>query len=100
MSDNDELSTNEEDRDYADWVKDIGPEDEDPEVIAQNLEDGFSLLSEDDFESNPTMPSDMPDWVEESVEGEDMTFFPGNDDRVSYRLDDTEGFEIIDEDEL
>ena len=94
---------NREDRDYAEWMKAIGPEDEDPEVIAQNIEDGFALYSEDDYESNPTMPSDMPDWTEEVAEGEEMTFFP--DKKLANRLDDAgdgdgDGFEIVDEDDL
>lgn len=92
--------TNAEDRDYADWMKDIGPEDEDPDVIAENIEDSFSLFSEDDYPSNPTTPSDMPDWTEEAVEGEEMTFFPENHRRVNKRLDDDEGFEVIDEEKL
>ncbi len=91
---------NVEDRDYADWMKDIGPEDEDPEVIVENIEEAFSLFSEDDYESNPTTPSDMPDWTEEAAEGEEMTFFPSSNERMSYRLDSVDGFEIIDEDEL
>jgi hypothetical protein len=101
MSDNDRpRRTNADDRDYPEWFKSIGPEDEDPEVIAQNIEDGFSLYSEDDYESSPTMPSDMPTWSEEAVYGEDMTFLPDNDERMITRLDDDEGFQIIDEDEL
>lgn len=90
----------EDDRDYADWFKAIGPEDEDPEVIAENLEDSFSLFSEDDFESSPTTPSDQPGWVEEAVWGEDMTFFPENDQDLDTLFNENDDYDVIDEDEL
>jgi|FLYN01.1.fsa_nt_gi hypothetical protein len=58
-----------EDRDYADWVKDIGPEDMDRETVMENLEDyGFEVMDEDTWVSNPTTESDMPDWVDDETE--------------------------------
>ncbi len=54
-----------EDRDYADWIKDIGPEDMDRERVVQNLEGyGWEIMDEDVWVSNPTTESDMPDWVD------------------------------------
>jgi hypothetical protein len=58
-----------EDRDYADWVKDIGPEDMDRERVVENLEAyGFEVMDEDVWVSNPTTESDMPDWVDDESE--------------------------------
>jgi hypothetical protein len=58
-----------EDRDYADWVKDIGPEDMDRERVVENLENyGFEVMDEDVWVSNPTTESDMPDWVDDESE--------------------------------
>jgi hypothetical protein len=54
-----------EDRDYADWVKDLGPEDMDRGRVVENLEAyGFEVMDEDVWVSNPTTESDMPDWVD------------------------------------
>jgi hypothetical protein len=58
-----------EDRDYADWVKDIGPEDMDRGRVVENLETyGFEVMDEDVWVSNPTTESDMPDWVDDDSE--------------------------------
>ncbi len=64
-------------REDPDWFKYIGPEDEDPDVIAENLEEyGFNLMDEDDFESDPVGPADMPDWTNEAVYGGDRPMMP------------------------
>jgi len=52
-------------RDYAPWLEAIGPEDMDRDLVMEELEDyGFEQMDEDDFVSNPTQESDMPDWTD------------------------------------
>lgn len=64
-------------REDPDWFSSIGPEDEDPEVIAENLEEyGLNLMDEDDFESDPVAPSDMPNWTDEATYGGDRPLMP------------------------
>ena len=54
------------DRPIAEWLDDIGPEDMEPDEVMEELEaNGFDLIEEDDFVSNPTFPSDQPDWSDE-----------------------------------
>lgn len=63
-------------RDTADWVEDIGPEDMSVERKMENLQEyGFDIMGEDDFVSQPVMPSDMPDWTEDN---RDDLFNPEN----------------------
>jgi hypothetical protein len=53
-----------EDRDYADWAKDIGPEGMSPERVEEYLQEyGWNHMDEGDFVSNPVTPADMPDWA-------------------------------------
>ena len=54
-----------------DWRESIGPEDADPELIDELLNEyGFNQMSEDTFETDPDAPSDMPDWTDEATYGE------------------------------
>lgn len=77
-------------REDPDWFKAIGPEDEDEEVIEEGLEEyGWNQMDEDDFESDPVGPADMPDWTEGAVYGEDRPLMPDYDDE----LDDIEDVE-------
>lgn len=52
-----------------DWLEAIGDEDE-GERIEDNLEEQWSLRGEDDFVSNPTGESDMPNWVDDDYDDE------------------------------
>jgi hypothetical protein len=53
-----------EDRPYAEWAKDIGPEDMSPERVEEYLQEyGWNQMDEGEFISNPATPADMPDWV-------------------------------------
>jgi len=53
------------------WLEAISDED-DTEPIELNLRDyGWSLRGEDDFVSDPTTPSEMPDWVDDDYDDED-----------------------------
>jgi hypothetical protein len=71
-----------------DWFKSIGPEDEDPEVIAENLEEyGWNQMGEDFFGSNPVAPSDMPDWTNEAVYGDDRALMPEGEEEIEDLLD-------------
>ena len=64
-------------REDNDWFEAIGPEDESDEVVAENLNEyGFNQMDEDDFESDPVGPSDMPSWTENAVYGEDRPLMP------------------------
>lgn len=50
-------------RDDEDWIDDIGPDDMSREEVMQMLDEyGFDQMDDGSFVSNPTMPSDMPDW--------------------------------------
>jgi hypothetical protein len=61
----------------TDWREQIGPEDEDPEVIDENLEQyGFNQMDEDDFESDPVAPSDQPGWTEAATYGGERPLMP------------------------
>ncbi len=72
-----------------DWFKSIGPEDEDPEVIAENLEEyGWNQMGEDFFGSSPVAPSDMPDWTNEATYGEDQTLMQEPEEEIEDILDD------------
>src|SRR5262249_14039625 len=52
--------------DTAEWLDDIGPDDMARAAVMAELEaSGFDLLTEDDFVSNPSFPSDQPDWSED-----------------------------------
>jgi len=67
----DEEKTVDEDRDYAEWVEEIGPEEMDRKIVVENLEDyGWEVMGEDNWVSEPTMESDMPDWLEDDDEDE------------------------------
>ncbi len=83
-----------------DWFVEVGPEDEDPDTIAQNLDDyGFNQTDEDDFESDPVGPSDSPDWTENAVYGEDRPLIPDDEERkVPANLDLDDVHLIEDED--
>ena len=68
-------------REDPDWFDAIGPEDESDEVVAENLDDyGFNQMDEDDFESDPVGPSDMPDWTENATYGEERPLIPEEED--------------------
>lgn len=68
-----------EQREDPNWFKDIGPEDQDPEVTAERIREEFDRLDEDDFVSDPVGPADMPDWTD--VDSDDM---PGAYDEAWY----------------
>ena len=53
-----------------DWLEAIGDEDEDDGRIETNIKDEWQLQGEDDFVSNPTAESDMPDWVDDDYDDE------------------------------
>lgn len=83
-------------REDPDWFEKIGPEDEDPRVIEENLEEyGFNQMDEDNFESDPVAPSDQPDWTKQATYGGDRPLMP---DVPDAPLEDQ--LRIIDEDEL
>lgn len=68
-------------REDPDWFEAIGPEEESDEVVAENLNDyGFNQMDEDDFESDPVGPSDMPDWTENATYNEDRPLIPDEED--------------------
>lgn len=74
-------------REDPDWFEAIGPEDESDEVVAENLNDyGFNQLDEDNFESDPVGPSDMPDWTESANTREDRPLIP-DDEEISERTE-------------
>lgn len=50
------------------WLEAIGDEDEAITVEQSIREDGFELMGEDDFVSDPTAASDMPDWVDDDYD--------------------------------
>jgi hypothetical protein len=69
-------------REDPDWFDAIGPENEDPEIVADHLNDyGFNQMDEDDFESDPVGPADSPDWTENAVYGEDRPLIPEDEER-------------------
>lgn len=76
-------------REDPDWLESIGPEDASEETVIQNLNDyGFNQMDEDDFESDPVAPSDMPSWTENAVYGEDRPLMPDPEDELEDRADD------------
>ncbi len=79
----------------ADWFESSGPEGEDPEVIAENIEAEMNRMDEDDFESDPVGPSDSPDWTQEAVYGGERPLMP---DEPQAPLEDQ--LHVVDEDEL
>lgn len=75
-------------REDPDWFESIGPEDESDEVIAENLRDyGFNQMDEDDFESDPVGPSDMPEWTENATYGEDRPLMPDDERNLIEEAD-------------
>lgn len=77
-----------ETREDSDWFEAIGPEDADDETIAENLRDyGFNQMDEDNFESDPVAPSDMPDWTENAVYGEDRPLMPDEERELPEEAD-------------
>jgi hypothetical protein len=53
-----------------DWLEAIGDEDEDGQRIETNIKDEWQLQGEDDYVSDPTAESDMPDWVDDDYDDE------------------------------
>jgi hypothetical protein len=59
-------------RTKPDWLEAIGDEDEDNGRIEQNIRDEWERRGEDDFVSDPTAPSDHPDWVSDDYDDENV----------------------------
>ena len=56
-------------RGEAEWVEEIGDEDENQKLTEQNLQDyGWDLVGEDDFVSDPTGEADLPTWLNDDYE--------------------------------
>ncbi|MEQ8672226.1 MAG: hypothetical protein RLP44_01280 [Aggregatilineales bacterium] len=67
-------------RETADYIKNIGPEDADEDVIEEGLENyGFDLMDESHFESEVTAASDNPDWMNEQAKKRADADFPHNE---------------------
>jgi len=85
-------------RDKASWAEDIGPEDMPLEKKMENLHEyGFDLMGEDDFVSQPVMPSDMPDWTEDN---KDDLFNPANrgiGERIEHTDSDNGSFRPVED---
>jgi hypothetical protein len=74
-------------RDEAGWIKDIGPEDEDPEVIMDNLEEfGFDPLFEDDALSLETAEG-YPGWAKNNAYADVVEVGDRIDQRTPYDAD-------------
>ncbi len=66
--------------DTADYIKNIGPEDADTDVIQEGLENyGFDQLDESHFESEVTAASDQPDWMNEEAKKRANADYPHTD---------------------
>lgn len=79
-------------RETAEYIQEIGPEDEDRDVIEEGLEEyGFDVLSEDNFVSEVAASSDNPDWMsEEALKRADADFPHNQNPDGMYDNDDDE----------
>ena len=67
-------------RDKAEYIKRIGPEDQDDDVIEEGLENyGFDVFNESHFESEVTAASDNPDWMNEKAKERANADYPHNE---------------------